>query len=129
MQNLFSARWCGSEEEGWVCTYVVTCSTSTFTLLRVGGDGGAHAVGADSLNRSGHRELLQTPFEVAVLSLQLLLRVQSLLVLLFQLLQKGDGHVSPTQTSPTTGKQDSSSSQGAIVSGLLRLLQNTHTSF
>lgn len=99
MQNLLSARWRGSEEEeeGWVCTYAVTCSTSTFTLLRVGGDGGAHAVGADSLNRSGHRELLQAPFEVAVLSLQLLLRVQSLPVLLFQLLQKGDDHVSPTQ--------------------------------
>lgn len=45
------------------------------TLLGVGGDGGAHAVGADALNRSGHRELLQAAFEVAVLSLQLLLRV------------------------------------------------------
>lgn len=39
------------------------------TLLRVGGDGGAHAVGADALNRSRHRQLLQAAFEVAVLSL------------------------------------------------------------
>lgn len=61
---------------------VVTCSTSAeaaryweATLLRVGGDGGAHAVGADSLNGSGHGELLQASFEVAVLSLQLLLHV------------------------------------------------------
>lgn len=62
--------------------YVFTCRRSTgalhygeATLFRVGGDGGAHAVGADSLNGSGHGELLQAPFEVAVLSLQLLLRV------------------------------------------------------
>lgn len=51
------------------------CTIGEATLFRVGGDGGAHAVGADSLNGSGHGELLQAPFEVAVLSLQLLLRV------------------------------------------------------
>lgn len=45
------------------------------TLLGVGGDGGAQAVGADALHGSGDRELLQAAFEVAVLSLQLLLGV------------------------------------------------------
>lgn len=45
------------------------------TLLWVGRDGGAHAVGADALNGSGHRKLLQAAFEVAMLSLQLLLHV------------------------------------------------------
>lgn len=60
------------------------------TLLWVGGDGGAHAVGADALDGPGHGQLLQAAFEVAVLSLQLLLHVQSLPVLLLQLLQ---GHV------------------------------------
>lgn len=45
------------------------------TLLGVSGYGGAHAVGADALNRSGHRKLLQAAFEVAVLSLKLLLHI------------------------------------------------------
>lgn len=49
--------------------------SSQRTLLRVGRDGGAHAVGADALNGSGHRKLLQAAFEVAMLSLQLLLHV------------------------------------------------------
>lgn len=49
--------------------------SSQRTLLWVGRDGGAHAVGADALNGSGHRKLLQAAFEVAMLSLQLLLHV------------------------------------------------------
>ena len=52
-----------------------TCRVCQRTLLRVGGDGGAHAVGADAFDGSGHRKLLQAAFEVAVLSLQLLLHV------------------------------------------------------
>ena len=58
------------------------------TLLGVGGDGGAHAVGADPLHGPRHGELLQAALEVAVLSLELLLHIQVPLVLLLQLLQE-----------------------------------------
>ena len=75
---------------------------SQLTLLGVGGDGGAHAVSADALHRPWHGELLQAAFEVAVLSLQLLLHIQSLLVLLLQLLLGHKQHKSQTSCSLDT---------------------------
>lgn len=57
-------------------------------MFGVGGDGRAHAVSTDALDRPCNRELLQATFEVAVLSLQLVLRVQSLSILLLKFLPR-----------------------------------------